>query len=261
MFRAAMLGKISVCNISSYAFASARFVHPCQMRAIIWSKSKSKRKRKRLSHAHYLVTAIDVDDLPGDRRGSVAGEKNPSGAELSRIATALQWRAFLIMFQHRREPADSTGGQRLHRPSGNAVYPDFFRTEIVGKIARARFETGLGYAHHVVMRHDLFRPVISHRDDASAVGHLRRYFTRERHQRVSADIVRDTERFARRAHKIAFQRLSWRECQRMQHQIDAIGFVPHAFEKCSDLIVARNVAGEQRRFFPKFTDQLLDVFL
>src|SRR5437870_5463634 len=132
MFRAAMLEKISVCNISSYAFASARFVHPCQMRAIIWSKRKRKRKSKRLSHAHYLVTAIDVDDLPGNRRGSVAGEKNSSGAKLGGIATALQWCAFLIMLQHRREPADSTGGQRLHRPGGNAVYPDFFRTEIVG---------------------------------------------------------------------------------------------------------------------------------
>src|SRR5439155_25696235 len=149
MFRAAMLGKISVCNISSYAFASARFVHPCQMRAIIWSKSKSKSKRKRkrkskrLSHAHYVVTAIDVDDLPGNRRGSVAGEKNSSGAKLGGIATALQWCAFLIMLQHRREPADSTGGQRLHRPGGNAAYPDFFRIEIVGKIARARLDAGL----------------------------------------------------------------------------------------------------------------------
>src|SRR5438128_11984980 len=182
MFRAAMLGKISVCNISSYAFASARFVHPCQMRAIIWSKSKSKSKRKRkrkrkrkskrLSHAHYLVTAIDVDDLAGNRRGSVAGEKNSSGAKLGGIATALQWCAFLIMLQHRREPADSTGGQRLHRPGGNAVYPDFFRTEIVGKIARARFETGLASAHHVVMRRDLFCRVFTHPDDVPAFSHL-----------------------------------------------------------------------------------------
>src|SRR6058998_2996747 len=136
------------------------------MRAIIASKGN----RERYSHAHYLVTAIDVDDLSGDGRGSVAGEEDPGCANFSGIATAFQWRAFLIMFQHRREPADSTRGQRLHWPSGDAVHPDFFRTKIVGKIAGARFETGLSHAHHVVMRHDLFRPVIGHRHDASAIG-------------------------------------------------------------------------------------------
>ena len=84
------------------------------------------------------------------------------------------------MFQHGREPADSARGQRLHRAGGNAVHADFFRAEIVGKITRAGFETGLGHAHHVVMRHDFFRAVIGHRDDAAAVGHQRRRFARER---------------------------------------------------------------------------------
>src|ERR1700731_3967753 len=99
------------------------------------------------------------------------------------------------MLQHLSETADAAGSERLNWSGRNAVDPDFFRTEIVGKIARARFETGLGYAHHVVVRHNLLRAVIGHGDDAASIGHQRRYFTRERHQRVSADIVRDTERF------------------------------------------------------------------
>src|ERR1044071_1361664 len=102
-----MLGKISFRSSCSYVFASPRFVHPCQIRAIIGSKSKSKPKMSRLrqgngearpasqarrktwSHAHDLVTAIDVDDLPGDGRGGVAGKKDSGGAKLGRIATAL----------------------------------------------------------------------------------------------------------------------------------------------------------------------------
>ena len=111
------------------------------------------------------------------------------------------------------------------------------------------------------MRHDFLRPVIGHRHDASAIGHQLRCFAREGHERVRTDIVRDTERFACGTHKIAFQRFSRRECKRVQHQIDAIGFVPHAFKECFDLIVAGNITGKQRRFFPEFADEFLDVFL
>src|SRR4051812_32190145 len=41
---------------------------------------KSKTKRKRWSHAHYLIPAIDIDDLARDRGRPVAGEKNSRGA-------------------------------------------------------------------------------------------------------------------------------------------------------------------------------------
>ena len=41
------------------------------------SKRKRKRKRKRWSHAHYLVPAIDIDDLASNGRSAIAGEKNP----------------------------------------------------------------------------------------------------------------------------------------------------------------------------------------
>src|SRR6266480_822793 len=106
----------------------------------------SRRKRKTGgSHSHDLVTAIDVDHLTGDRCGAVAGEKNPGRAYLCGITTAFQWRAFLIMFEHRAEPADAARGQRLNRSRRNAIYPDFFRAEIVGEIARAGFEARFGY--------------------------------------------------------------------------------------------------------------------
>ena len=44
------------------------------------SKIKRERKRKRLSHAHYLIPAIDIDDLAGNGCGPVAGEKNSRSA-------------------------------------------------------------------------------------------------------------------------------------------------------------------------------------
>ena len=82
----------------SYVFASDRFVQPCQIRAIIChmkaerdrgapfddiisSKTRSTSKNKKTrSHSHYLITAIDIDDLAGYRRGSITGEKTSGGA-------------------------------------------------------------------------------------------------------------------------------------------------------------------------------------
>ena len=57
-----------------------------------------KTKRKGWSHAHYLITAVDINYLAGDCRRPIAGQENSSGAQLSGFATALQGRAFLIMF-------------------------------------------------------------------------------------------------------------------------------------------------------------------
>ena len=52
------------------------------------------------SHPHYLVTAVDVDHLAGDRCRSVAREKHSGLTEFRRVATALQRRALLIMLEH-----------------------------------------------------------------------------------------------------------------------------------------------------------------
>src|SRR5439155_18629848 len=137
MLRAAIEGKISSRNISSYAFAFSGFVQPCQTRAIIGSKTE--RKRKSGSHAHDLVTAIDVNDLTSDRRSTVACQENSGRPQLSGIATAFQWRAFLIMFQHGRKPADAASCEGLNGSGRNAIHANFFRPQIVRKITHTGF--------------------------------------------------------------------------------------------------------------------------
>src|SRR5262249_22423987 len=110
-----MSGKISLRNILSYVLASARLVHPRQIRAIIGSLRRcgtveglvfyrpTQNERKSMagaqteSHAHALVAAGAIDDLTGNGRGCVTGEKDSGSAELGWIATAFQRRAFLIM--------------------------------------------------------------------------------------------------------------------------------------------------------------------
>src|SRR5205807_5604510 len=130
-------------------------------------------ERMKSLHPHDLIAAIDVYDLTGDCGSAVAREKDTGPTELGGIAASLERRAFLIMFQHRHETADAARGQRVHRSGGNAVDANFSRTEIVSEITRARFQARFRHAHHVVMRHHFFGAVISHRDNAPAVGHYR----------------------------------------------------------------------------------------
>src|SRR5207245_122902 len=67
--------------------------------------------------------------------------------------------------------------------------------------------------------------------------------------------------FACCADKIALQRFSRCEGNRVEHHIDAICLAARVFKKSPNLIVAGDIARKQRSFFSKLADQLLDVFL
>ena len=43
-------------------------------------QEKAEAEAKRWSHAHYLISAINVEDLAGNGRSTVAGEKNSRSA-------------------------------------------------------------------------------------------------------------------------------------------------------------------------------------
>ena len=54
------------------------------MRALVsdnrLEQEEEEEEAKRWSHAHYLIPAIDVDDLASNGRRAVAGEKNSRSA-------------------------------------------------------------------------------------------------------------------------------------------------------------------------------------
>ena len=86
-------------------------------------------------------------------------------------------------------------------------------------------------------------------------------FTRQRHQRVGADVLGNAEGFAACAEEIAFQRFAWCIRQRVQHQINAIRFLPYVLKKSSNFVIAGNVAGKQRRCFAELGNKVLNIFL
>src|SRR6266571_492150 len=72
--------------------------------------------------------------------------------------------------------------------------------------------------------------------------------------------MRNAKRFPRRAYEITFKCFFRRERERMEQKIDMIGFAADFFKEALDLGVARNVAGEQRRFFSESGRQFLNIF-
>ncbi len=86
-------------------------------------------------HAHHFIAAVHVDDLPGDRRCSGAGEENAGVAKFIRVTTALQRRMFFIVLEHEAEAGDAPCSQRLHGPGADAVNADFLRSKVVGEIS------------------------------------------------------------------------------------------------------------------------------
>ena len=167
----------------------------------------------------------------------------------------------LVVLEHLGKPGDAARRQCVHRSGTDAVDADFFRAEIVGEVARARFEGSLGHPHHVVMRHHFLRTVVGHRDDAAPFGHQRRRAAGERHQRIRAHIVRDAEGFAARVHKLAFERVLRRKRDGMQQQVQLAKFLSDLVEHAGDVIILRHVAFHQQRVCAERAGEFLDVLL
>ena len=79
---------------------------------------------------------------------------------------ALRWEAKHLQGMRMPNSPRALIGTGVHE--GTAA---FDRAQVGGQIAHGRFESGFGYAHHVVVGHHLLRAVIGQGDQASAVGH------------------------------------------------------------------------------------------
>ena len=240
-------------------------LHPNKAGYEIWARAIEPKLAALLGesglHPHDLVAAIDVDHLPGDRRGAVAGEESAGRAEFLRQHVALERRVRFVMLQHVGETGDAARGQRVHRAGADAVHADFFRTQIVGEIARAGFERRLGHAHDVVMRHDFFR---RRNNSWPRCCRLRSSAARRRAPARPANrryIMRDAERFPAGVHEFAFQRVLRRKRDGVQQQMQLAEFLADVLENTGDVLVLGDVARQDQRVGAERAGEFLDVFL
>ena len=98
---------------------------------------------------------------PVTPRPRSTGDRDARGADLFDRDRASERRIGLVPFQYHSGSRRCPSRERVDRSGADAVDADLLRAEIVGEVARAGFERGLGHAHDVVMRHHLFRAVIS----------------------------------------------------------------------------------------------------
>src|SRR6266403_351254 len=163
------------------------------------------------SETHDVVAAIDVNRFAGDARACVGKQEGGSSAYLGRVDIALQGCAIGMRLEHVAQPSDGSRGKRLDGPRGNGIDANALRPQVECQIAHARFQCGFGYAHHVVSRHNFFRAVVGHRNDAAAGGHQRSGRARHRNQRIHTDVVGDAKSFARSIEELTLQFLRGRK--------------------------------------------------
>src|SRR6267378_5872646 len=118
------------------------------------------------------------------------------------------------MLQHLGGAGNPTKHQSVYRSRANAIDADFLWAKVVSQITSARFQGGLGDSHDIVVWNDLFRAVIGHRDDATAVGHEWSGGAGERNQRIGADIMGDPKGLAGGIDEFALERVLWRKSHR-----------------------------------------------
>src|SRR5271168_3118622 len=146
------------------------------------------------------------------------------------------------MFKHVRKTGDAAGGEGVDRAGADAVDANFLWAEVVGKITATGLEGGFGDAHDVVMRDDFFRAVISHGDDAAAVGHERGCRAGKSDEGISADVVSHAKGFAGGVHKLALERFLGGKSDGVEEQMDFAELLFGVGEEAGDVFVAGDIA-------------------
>src|SRR5277367_6619989 len=191
---------------------------------------------------HDVVAGVNEDGFAGDAAGHLRGQENSGATDFQLLGVAVQRRAVGVSLQHVAQAADAAGGESLNRSSGDSVHANILLAQVRGKITHRSFECCLCDAHHVVVRHNLFRSVVCQSDDAAAIGHEWSGTPAERDQRVDAHVVRDAEAVARRLDEVVLQLFRGRKTDGVDQHVELAVTLFDLSKDVVDLFVVRDVA-------------------
>ena len=111
------------------------------------------------------------------------------------------------------------------------------------EIADRRLESGLCHTHNIIARNDLFRSVITHSNNTSAIRHKRSGGQGHLRQRKCADLERRPKCVASRRNKFALESLFRCKSDRMNYKIQPAKFLPTASNAASTCCLIRTSHG------------------
>src|SRR5271165_3448611 len=197
-----------------------------------------------MSKPHNVVAAVNVYRLSRDAAAAVAGQKDRRRGYFVDIDVALQGGLFGLGLHHFAQAADATRSQGLHRSGGDGVDANVVLAEIVGEVADAGFQRGLGHSHHVVLGDNFLGAVVGQGDNAAAAGHERGRGAGERNQRVGAGIEGNAEGFTAGLGEVVLQRLGGSVGDAVDEGVELAVFRFQLGEERGDLVVVGDVALE-----------------
>ena len=150
------------------------------------------------------------------------------------------------MGQHLAEALDAGGCQGADRAGRDRVDAGAFWAQAGGQVADAGFQTGLGHAHDVVVRHGALGAQIGQRQQA-AVTAFHHFATGlgQRDKAIGADVVGDAETFTGGDFgKVAVQLVARGKADGVHDAIQAVPLFRQLDEYLFDLGVIGHIAGE-----------------
>src|SRR5215213_7341563 len=200
------------------------------------------------SHPHYVIAAVYVQDLPCHSARHVREQKERGIGDLILVDVAAKRRVVSHVLQDDREARDAGRGERSNGAGRKSVDANAARPEVVGQVADAHVERGLGHAHNVVARDYALASQVGEREYASLSPlHQRRGVPGDGRQGVNADLLRQLKALARGGEVLAVEVLLLREGDAVNHEVEAAEAFSDLREYRLYLGILRHVALQDER--------------
>ena len=190
-----------------------------------------------------MEAGVDVDHVARDAAREVRQEEGGRVADFVDRDRAAEGRRVFHDVQKLGEILDARGGEGLDGTSRNGVRTDAAGTKARSKIARARFQSGLGKAHRVVVGHHAFAAEVAERQNGTlAAFHQREAGLRERGEGIGGNVHRDLEGFAGKAfEEVSGDRFAGGEADRVHDAVERTPGFADAFHGGLNFFVAAHV--------------------
>src|SRR5262249_10953891 len=110
-----------------------------------------------------------------------------------------------------------------------------------------------------VMRYNFFRPIITHGENATSLGHQGSSGSRQGDKRIGADVVGRAKGLPARRDELTFEGLFWGKRNGVKQQMDFSKFVPDGFEYLRNLLIFGDITGQDEGVGTKRAGEFFDI--
>mmetsp|Transcript_22710 Transcript_22710/g.37482 ORF Transcript_22710/g.37482 Transcript_22710/m.37482 type:complete len:214 (-) Transcript_22710:2302-2943(-) len=191
-----------------------------------------------------MISRIHVQVLARGARAEVRQKIERRFAHVFDGHIAAQGRVIFVPLHDVAEIANAGSGQRLDRSCTDGIHADVVLAQIFGQVFDGRLQGRLGHAHHVIMRHDLFGPVIGEGHGTAAILHHLFGALHDSGERVDRDIHRQAEICTAGVHVAAAQLVLVGKANGVDDEVQVVPMLFQLGEQRVNRCLVAHIAGQ-----------------